>query len=125
MLFVAIASSIQVGLQLTLLFWYFFLVWKTFPFRFGLLRQLIVEEVPVIMFVPVNFILYFSERLLRLHYIEWNKYDDIVSLYDNGVYMAVFWARNLFSVFMFAVSVKSVIQLGHPDYYKPSKWLKI
>ena len=38
----------------------------------------------MIMYVPVNFILYFSERLLRLHYIEWNKYDDIVSLYDNG-----------------------------------------
>ena len=70
---------------------------------------MILKDVPVIIFVPVNFILYFTERSLRLHYIEWNKYDDIVSLYDNWLYMAVFWVRSLFCVFMFAYSLKAAI----------------
>ena len=39
--FVVVASSLQVGIQLTLIFWYFFIVWKTFPFRFGLVRELV------------------------------------------------------------------------------------
>jgi hypothetical protein len=35
--FLLIASAIQMICQLCLLFWYFFLVWRTFLFRFGLL----------------------------------------------------------------------------------------
>ena len=122
--FFATASSIQVGLQISLIFWYFFLVWKTFLFRFGNLYDLLFKEMRLLWFVPVNFVLYFIERLLRLHYIEWNKISDVVTLYNNGTYMFFFWARNLFSVVMFAFSIKAAIQITHPSYYRPGKWLE-
>jgi hypothetical protein len=52
-----------------LLFWFFFLVWKTFLFRFGLLRRLLFKEMPVLNFVPINFALFFAERILRIYYL--------------------------------------------------------
>ena len=122
--FLAAASSIQVGLQISLIFWYFFLVWKTFLFRFGNLYDLLFKEMRLLWFVPVNFVLYFAERLLRFHYIEWSKHSDVVTLYDNGIYMCFFWLRNLFSVVMFAFSIKAAIQITHPSYYRPGKWLE-
>lgn len=39
--------------------------------------------------------------------------------------MIVFWCRNLFVVFFFAATIKAGIQIGHPSYYKPAKWLTI
>ena len=39
--------------------------------------------------------------------------------------MIVFWCRNLFVVFFFAAAIKAGIQVGHPSYYKPQKWLTI
>ena len=45
--------ALQLILNLILIFWYFFLVWKTFPFRFGLLSSIqasisssVVKSVP-------------------------------------------------------------------------------
>lgn len=117
--FVLSASSLQVAIQLTLIFWYFFLVWKTFLFRFGLLKQLILYETPVVMFVPINFALYFIERGLRLYYIRWSKINNMIDIYDNTLYMIAFWIRNLFVVFMCAASIYAAIKIGHPSYYKP------
>ena len=39
-------------------------------------------------------------------------------------YIAVFFAKMIFSVAVFAMSIKSAIQIGHPSFYKPSKWLQ-
>jgi len=61
--------ALQLLLNLILIFWYFLLVWKTFPFRFGLLKKLILEEFPVLIVVPINFILFVAERFLRLYYL--------------------------------------------------------
>ena len=40
-MFVFYGSGGQVLFQLILLFWYFFLVWKTFLFNYGMIRRLI------------------------------------------------------------------------------------
>jgi hypothetical protein len=61
--------ALQLILHLILIFWYFFLVWKTFPFRFGLLKKLMLEEFPVLLVVPLNFLLFVAERFLRLYYL--------------------------------------------------------
>ena len=130
-LFLIIGSAIQVILHLMLVFWFFFLVWKTFLFRFGMLRRLLFSEMPVLLFVPLNFLLFLAERILRIYYLTIDKADDgshlwtVVSIYRNWVYMIVFWCRNLFVVFFFAAAIKAGIQVGHPSYYKPQKWLTI
>ena len=123
LVFNVVASSLQVGLHLTFLFWYFFLVWKMFPFRFGLVKELIMKDAQVLLFVPLNCLLYFLERGVRLHYIQWTKQNNISTLYDNGVYMLVFWPRHLFLVFMMGWSIHTAIRLNNPVYYKPGKWL--
>jgi len=35
----------------------------------------------------------------------------------------VFWIKNLVVVLMFASGLKAAIQVGHPSYYKPAKWI--
>jgi hypothetical protein len=49
-----------------LIFWFFFLVWKTFLFRFGLLGMLMKKEFPILLVVPLNFILFLIETGLRM-----------------------------------------------------------
>ena len=98
-----------------LVFWFFFLVWKTFLFRFGMLKKLLFSEMPVLLFVPINFLLFIAERILRIYYLTIDKTDDekhmwtVVSIYKNWVYMIVFWCRNLFVVFFFAAAIKASI----------------
>ena len=62
---VFIVSGVQVVLYLVLLFWYFFLIWKTFLFRFGLLGQLI-KDFPVIVGMPIFFGIFVAERGARI-----------------------------------------------------------
>ena len=31
--------------------------------------------------------------------------------------------KNIFTVWIFSMGLKSAIQVGHPSYYKPAKWL--
>jgi len=119
--------ALQLILNLILIFWYFFLVWKTFPFRYGLLKKLILEEFPVLLIVPINFILFVAERILRLYYLTWTKEvrSNVVTIYVNPVYMPVFAVKNVFAVVMYAFSIKAAIEIGHPKFYKPAKWLQV
>lgn len=52
-------------MYLTLLFWFFFLIWKTFPFRFGLMRQTI-NEVPIVAAMPLIIVIFAVEKFLRI-----------------------------------------------------------
>ena len=101
--------ALQLILNLILIFWYFFLVWKTFPFRFGLLKKLLTKEVPVLLVVPLNFLLFISERFYRLYclYIitDLAQRNNVVTLYSNPIYMTLFWVRNIFAVFMYAFTI--------------------
>jgi len=86
---------------------------------------------PVLLFMPINFALFLAERILRIYYLKLSLNEDkthkwtVVSIYTNWVYMVVFWVRNLFVVFFFAATIKASIQVGHPSYYKPAKWLSL
>jgi len=51
-------------LHFILIFWYFFLIWKTFMFRFGLIRKL-ASIFPILYLAPVNFLAFTFERALR------------------------------------------------------------
>ena len=48
---------------------------------------------------------------------------DAVTIYTS-LYLPVFIVKNIFTVFVFALGLKSAIQVGHPSYYKPAKWLQ-
>lgn len=39
-------------------------------------------------------------------------------------YVGVFMVKNLLAVYVFALGLKSAIQVGHPSFYKPAKWLQ-
>lgn len=58
-------TGIQACLYFALVFWFFFLIWKTFPFRYGLLGNL-MKEVPILFATPICIILYFVEKALRI-----------------------------------------------------------
>jgi len=57
--------GIQLAVYIALLFWFFFLIWKTFPFRFGLLGTLI-KELPVVGAVPIILVIFVVEKFLRI-----------------------------------------------------------
>jgi len=57
-------TGAQTILHFILIFWYFFLVWKTFMFRFGMIRKL-ADIFPILYLAPVNFLLFVFERALR------------------------------------------------------------
>ena len=57
-------TGAQTILHFILIFWYFFLVWKTFMFRFGMIRKL-ADIFPILYLAPVNFLLFIFERALR------------------------------------------------------------
>ena len=57
-------SGAQALLHFLLIFWFFFLIWKTFMFRFGLLRKL-AGMFPILYLAPVNFLAFAFERALR------------------------------------------------------------
>ena len=49
------------------------------------------------------------------------KYD-AASVYTS-FYIPVFILRMIITVGVFAVGLQSAIKVGHPSFYKPSKWL--
>ena len=57
-------SGVQAILHFCLIFWFFFLIWKTFMFRFGLLRKL-AGMFPILYLAPINFLAFAFERALR------------------------------------------------------------
>merc|ERR1719458_802121 len=61
-----IFSGVQVLVHFCLIFWYFFLIWKTFMFRFGQIRKL-VKFFPVLYLAPLNSLAFFFERALRYY----------------------------------------------------------
>ena len=57
---------IQLIMHFCLIFWFFFLIWKTFLFRFGLLGRLMKREFPILLVVPFNFLLFLAETGIRV-----------------------------------------------------------
>lgn len=62
---VFVLTGVQVVMYLALMFWFFFLIWRTFPFRFGLIGRLL-KEVPIVILVPVIMVIFLVEKFLRL-----------------------------------------------------------
>lgn len=62
---VFVLTGIQAALYIALVFWFFFLIWKTFPFRYGLLGNL-MKEVPILVATPIFIVLYLVEKFLRI-----------------------------------------------------------
>lgn len=110
--------GLQVVLHLVLVFWFFFLVWKTFPFRFGMLKKLIVHEFPVLFWVPFSFALFLAERGYRVAMML-NQTSNVITIYEDPVYLTLFYTRQIFSLFFMAACMKSAIQVASPTYYKP------
>ena len=48
---------------------------------------------------------------------------DAVTIYET-FYIVALVLKSFFSVFVFALGLKSAITIGHPKFYKPSKWLQ-
>ena len=63
-MFASLLSGIQIIVHFCLIFWYFFLIWKTFMFRFGQLRKL-ASLFPILYLAPLNFLAFTFERALR------------------------------------------------------------
>ena len=53
-------------MHFSFIFWFFFLIWKTFLFKFGLLGKLMKREFPILLVVPLNFIFFLIDTFLRI-----------------------------------------------------------
>ena len=80
-----IGSAAQLVIHFLLIFWYFFLVWKTFMFRFGLLSKL-AGIFPILYLGPVNFLAFCFERALRYVSQISQHYCELISYHCNFVY---------------------------------------
>ena len=47
----------------------------------------------------------------------------IMTIYDNYMYLGFFLLNRFISVMLYAWGLKSAIQVSHPMYYKPARWL--
>ena len=81
-----ITTSLQAIIHFCIIFWYFFLVWKTFLFRFGLLERLSREFV-ILKLVPLNFVIFVVERVFRLYVtlfiVDDNERLNIATIYED------------------------------------------
>ena len=57
---------LQVVMHFCFIFWFFFLIWKTFLFKFGLVGKLMKREFPILLVVPFNFVFFLIETFLRV-----------------------------------------------------------
>lgn len=117
------AAGGQAACQIALLFWFFFLVWRTFLFRFGQLKQLLTKEIPVVLLMPVNFLTFALVNYVRFQFLMISGKDDILTLYTNWIYLVALVIRIFFSLYYYGACLKTAVQIGHPSYYKPGKWL--
>ena len=107
-----------------IIFWSFFLIWKTFLFKFGLLGKLMKKEFPFLLLIPLNFLFFLVETGLRIVYclIVKDK-KNVITIYESWIYEIFFWIRHFLTLVIFAAAVKGAIYIAHPSYYKPQKWL--
>ena len=119
-----IFHALQVVIQLSILFWVFFLLWRTFPFRFGLIWKLI-KEFPLLMTVVLlNVVMLIAERFIKL-WLQFlgNEKLTIYDLYDSWYYRVLYYVRNMLTPIAYGVCLKTSIAVGDPDLYKPYKWI--
>ena len=64
MVFFVLLMGVQFVTHFCLIFWFFFLVWKTFLFRFSLVKKLL-NNLPVLKIIPLNFTLFLVEKGYR------------------------------------------------------------
>jgi len=43
---------------------------------------------------------------------------------QNFIFQIIFWLKAVAMVLMYAYGIKAAIQVSHPSYYKPQKWLQ-
>mmetsp|Transcript_24522 Transcript_24522/g.28203 ORF Transcript_24522/g.28203 Transcript_24522/m.28203 type:complete len:140 (+) Transcript_24522:86-505(+) len=97
-------TALQIVIELCILFWLFFLFWKTFPFRFGLVGTLF-KEFPLLMsIVLINIIFVVAERFTKI-YLQFIGRDKltIYELYDNWGYRIAYYVRNLITPIGYAI----------------------
>ena len=99
-----IFNGLQVVIQLSVLFWVFFLFWKTFPFKFGLIWSL-MKEFPLLMTVVLfNIVFLIGERFSKL-WLQFlgNEKLSIYDLYDSWYYRVAYYVRNMITPIAYAV----------------------
>jgi len=82
--------------HLSLLFWLFFLVWKTFLFRFRI-KTLFTQFAWLFIFFILNFGFYLWEEVM--YATKYTKFgsnpSDLYSMWKDNSYQAIFWIRRL------------------------------
>ena len=120
-----IMTIIQLVIQFSILLWLFFLFWRTFPFRFGMVYMLF-KEFPLLLSVAIfNIAFLVGERLTKGYFqIIKSDRDSLHRVYEYWGYRIIFVIRNFLTPIAYGVCLKSSITVGDPDLYKPYKWIK-
>ncbi len=48
-----------------------------------------------------------------------------MSLYEDPIFHALFWTKNICALIAYAGCIKTTIFVMHPSYYKPYRWFTI
>ena len=118
--------------QLMLIFWLFFSVWQTFLFKFRA-GDLCYQFSSLFMFFVLNFAFFIVEiviYIIRVTDVGNSATLTLYSMWKDTIYVVFFWIRrvgiliiNVVMVGFYGFAFTANIDLGHPYYYKPQRWI--
>ena len=113
-------------LQMVILFWIFFLVWKTFPFRFSsLIGKLIWEFKLLLLSYVLDLAFFIVEKAFRVNrtmdFLGSKATMDPYSMWDVA-YFIIFFLRCNSMIFFYGSALKACHDMASPEYYRPEKW---
>eukprot|EP00826_Nyctotherus_ovalis_P054045 TRINITY_DN7059_c0_g2_i1.p1 TRINITY_DN7059_c0_g2~~TRINITY_DN7059_c0_g2_i1.p1 ORF type:complete len:194 (+),score=50.98 TRINITY_DN7059_c0_g2_i1:70-651(+) len=123
---VAYVIGAQAFVYLMLIFWLFFSIWQTFLFRFRA-GQLCKQFAFLFITYLISIALFAAEIGLYIDKLTDIGNDAELTIYEvwtNVPCMIVYALRRVVMVVFYGLAMKANIDLGHPDYYRPQKWLE-
>lgn len=77
-------TGLQLVIQFCMIFWYFFLVWKTFLFKQKFWQ--LFKEVPFVIISPLLFVIFLIERGYRMSVMLGGSKLSIIEIYDDALF---------------------------------------
>ena len=113
--------GLQIFVRILLVMLFILLLWTTFVFRFGMVREIISNFKWTFLIIIVDLAVHFVERSLRMLY--GLKYGD-VDIWSNGLYTAFYFIKNILQVFTYSAYFISSLKVTSPEFYKPENWIR-
>ena len=113
--------GMQIFIRILLVMLFILLLWTTFVFRNGMVREIISNFKWTFLIIMVDLTVHFVERSLRILY-GLSKGD--VDIWKNAVYTSFYFAKHILQVFTYSAYFISSLKVTSPEFYKPENWIR-